>query len=157
MNSSLPNLTNQQHVSFKVSPRRLSDGDDSNQLIKNSINELIDQQVKNNKPIVVKEYKLKPTVLPKLTHHRPPQAVYSSPLTIPQITMSRTKFINTITTLVQQLNIPTEAIVQPFNNAKNKFAQELAKQGYNETFIENEINHSTLIIMRKLYFNSLSN
>ena len=51
-NNSLPNLpVNQQnqHVSFKVSPRRLSDGDEStDQLIKNAVNESINQQIKNN-------------------------------------------------------------------------------------------------------------
>ena len=177
--NSKPNEETNKRVSFvKVSPRRLSDAEDNttNKLVKEVINESL-QTVHH--PIIKQLYNVheyKPSAvnhpLPKLNLTQPitshesdiqtklaNKVIHSQQsnnhLVMPQLVMSRTKFINATIALVQQLHISIENIIPPFIEAKNKYAYELMKQGYPESFIEREIEHSILIIMRKLHFNSI--
>ena len=154
MNKSLPEIP-EKRVSFtKLSPRRMDES--------NLIKELVNQQIRTiNKPVKriasVQQYKPSSThhPLPKLKLKQHMNKNNTSQLVIPEIVILRNEFINYVISLVQQLHTPIDDILTPYIEAKNNYAQKLLKQGYCETFIEQEIEYSILTIMRKLHFSSI--
>ena len=74
-------------------------------------------------------------------------------LEIPKMVVERTKTANGIYELVQNLNMPVEQVVQLFTEYKNNYAKYLEQNGYSKSFIEDEINHVLVSVMRKLSFN----
>lgn len=76
-------------------------------------------------------------------------------LTMPPYLVSETKFITSVMSLIENIQLPMNIIITGFNEYKNKFISELIEQGYSQSIINKELDSSIITIMRKLYFLSM--
>ena len=74
--------------------------------------------------------------------------------TMPRLLIERNKFIDNSCHLIHQLHIPVENVSLTFNSLKSEYISWLKSAGYQQQFIENEVEFATIQIMRRLYFDS---